>query len=193
MIDFFYEESSTYSSNHGSNTKSKIFSFVSWLFYLISAIWALFAIIMLINKKYLLISLIFCTLIFLIFFGTGLFFRKAKERLFVDYDYTILSGTVAFSKIVGNDKRRNIIKIDISSIERIGKPGSSAYNKFASMPEIIIKNLTANKEPTENKQFYYLFFNAEGNKHLYVIECTKLFISNLVRFTRSIVLDGDVK
>ena len=123
----------------------------------------------------------------------NLLFAKAKERLYVDYDYSILTGTVSFSKVVGNTKRKKIITIDISNIERIGKQTNSAYNNYAKMPDMIKKTLTANSEPSEGKDFYYIFFNAEGNKHLYIIECTRTFISNLVRFTRNIVLDGDIK
>ncbi len=193
MIDFFYEESASFSSKDNFKVKLTIYNLLSKIFYCISVVWALFAIIYALDFNNFLISLIVCSLIFFIFFGSGLFFSKAKERLSIDYDYSILSGTVSFSKVVGNNKRKKIITIDISSIERIGKPDGFNYDKFSKMPEIIQKTLTANKVPAENKDFYYLFFTAEGNKHLYIIECTKTFISNLVRFTRSISLDGDVK
>jgi len=193
MIDFFYEESATHSSKNGSKIKYKIFSILSKIFYFASVVWAIFAVLGGIDFNKFLLSFLLSFTFFAVLFGTGFFFAKACERIYVDYDYSILTGTVSFSKIVGNTKRKGIIKIDISSIERIGKPNNSAYIKFSQMPDIIKKTLTANSEPAEGKDFYYIFFNAEGNKHLYVIECTRTFISNLVRFTRNIVLDGDIK
>ena len=155
MIDFFYEESATHSSKNGSKIKYKIFSILSKIFYFASVVWAIFAVLGGIDFNKFLLSFLLSFTFFAVLFGTGFFFGKACERIYVDYDYSILTGTVSFSKIVGNTKRKGIIKIDISSIERIGKPNNSAYIKFSQMPDIIKKTLTANSEPAEGKDFYY--------------------------------------
>ena len=115
MIDFFYEETASYSSKNGSKLKGKVFSALSGIFYFLSAAWAMFAFFSVIDPNNFLISFVFVMAIFLVFFFTGFFFRKAKERVFVDYDYTILTGNVEFSKIVGNDKRKSIIKVKLKS------------------------------------------------------------------------------
>ena len=57
------------------------------------------------------------------------------------------------------------------------------------MPDVKTVILTSNVTPDENKDFYYMVVNKDGEKKMYVIECTETFIVNVLKFSKRTVVD----
>ena len=114
---------------------------------------------------------------------------KFKDKFYVDYDYTIISGSIRFSKVIKEIKRKHIVSFEASEIEKIGKYGSELFEKYSRMPDVKTVILTSNITPEEKKEFYYLVVNKDGEKKMYVLECTETFIVNILKFAKRTVLD----
>ncbi len=116
-----------------------------------------------------------------LFLVSGILLGKFKNKFYVDYDYTQVSDSLRFSKVIKNSKRTFIIKFDISNIEKIGEYGFGLYDKYSSMPGISKLVLTSNVQASEGKAFYYLVANVDGEKKLFIVECTEMFIVNIMK------------
>ena len=139
------------------------------------------------------ISVILILIPSILFIVTGIIFGKVKNRFCVEYDYTFVSGSIRFSKVIKNSKRKFIVKFECSDIEKIGKLGSETFEKYYIMPGVSKKILTGNSSAMENKDFYYLVVNVDGDKCIYVIECTETFLINILKFTSKRILEEDFK
>ena len=94
----------------------------------------------------------------------------------------------------GAEIGKGVVVFDTSNIERIGKYGSQTCLRYATMPNKKLLVLTSNKEPAEDKEFYYIVVNVGGQGYLLVLECTETFLSNILRFGgKSLFEDGFFK
>ena len=127
------------------------------------------------------------------FLASGILLGRFKDRFYVDYDYTFITGTIRFSKVIKNIKRKHIVSFETSDIEKIGKYGSETFNRYSLMPGIKSVVLTSNSIADENKEFYYIVANVNGEKKIYILECTETFIVNVLKFSKRSVLDEALK
>ena len=51
--------------------------------------------------------------------------------------------------------------------------------------------LTSNAEPAEGKEFYYMVVNASGQKYFLILECSELFLVNILKFTGKLIFEDD--
>ena len=123
-----------------------------------------------------------------IFIGLAIYIGIRKNNLYVDYDYTFVTGSVRFSKVINNKKRKSICKFEASDIERIGRYNSETFLLYQSMEKCNYLVLTSNIDDSD-KEFYYIVANFEGEKHLIVLECTQNFIINVLKFASRSVLE----
>lgn len=199
MQDFFYEESSKMSNERSGKTKYYIFKTLSIVSYVLFALWLLFFVfsydLSALNGGIgqILLSLLITLLPAGFFLASGIVLGKFKDRFYVDYDYTLVSGSIRFSKIIKEIKRKNITAFEASEIEKIGKYGSELFEKYAHMPDVKTVILTSNETPEEKKDFYYMVVSHDGEKKLYVLECTELFIVNVLKFAKRTVIDEELK
>ena len=108
-----------------------------------------------------------------------------------DFDYTFVSGSLRFSRVIKNVKRKKVLVFDTQNIDKIGRYNSDIFKRYESTPNIKKLVLTMNTEPQEGKDFYYLAVGVGGQKYLLVLECTELFISHIIRFSsRTVIEDG---
>lgn len=192
MQDVFYEESSTVSAVGAAKTKYYIIKTFSVIFYVVSVLW-FFIVFMFypFGEGNLLFNIIFAVVPFLLFLLSGIFFGRLKNRFYLDYDYTFVSGSIRFSKIIKNIKRKNIIVFDVQNIEKIGRYSSDYYLRYSSYPHIKRVVLTSNTEAVDGKDFYYMVVNSGGIKYLFILECSELFFVNILKFSnRTIFEDG---
>ncbi len=203
MREIFYEESSKIQKEKSASRKYTICKVISIIFYVISVIYLFLTIDQLpaIIKSFqensgalfIIFNILYLIVPFLLLFFSGFFLGKLKNKLYVDYDYTFVSGSVRISKVIKNVKRKFVIKFEYDAIERIGKYGSDTYNNYEKMPGIKKEILTSNVEPSEGKDFYYIVVNHEDNKKLLILECTELFIVNILKFANKLVIEKDFK
>lgn len=192
MQDIFYEESSKTREERSAKTKYYIFKTLSIISYVFFGIW-LFLVVMLYQFKgsagQIILGLLFALLPAAMFLASGILLGKFKDKFYVDYDYTLISGTIRFSKVIKEIKRKHIVSFETSELEKIGKYGSELYEKYSLMPDVKTVILTSNVTPDENKDFYYMVVNKDGEKKMYVIECTETFIVNVLKFSKRTVVD----
>lgn len=192
MQEIFYEESAKIQEEASAVRKyyiAKVFMIIS---YVLAVIWGIFCLTFLIDLKNILLTLIFSLIPLALFIVSGIILGKLKDKFYVDYDYTFVSGSIRFSKVIKNIKRKHIINFDTSDIEKIGLYGSELYEKYSKMPDIKTKILTSNSTPSEGKDFYYIVANVGGDKYVFIVECSELFIVNILKFTNRTVLDQEI-
>ena len=193
MQEIFYEESSNQRDVGSGKTKYYIFKVLSISSYIFVGLGALMFFIFFEFKGNILLNLVIALIPFAMFLASGILLGRFKDRFYVDYDYTFITGTIRFSKVIKNIKRKHIVSFETSDIEKIGKYGSETFNRYSLMPGIKSVVLTSNSIADENKEFYYIVANVNGEKKIYILECTETFIVNVLKFSKRSVLDEALK
>ena len=191
MQEIFYEECADIQNKGTAKTKYIIFNILSIISFVLLAAWILFLIIGYEFSPNIIIDLIFILLPSVAFLACGIVLGKLKNKFYVDYDYTFVTGSVRFSKVIMNTSWQPIIEFETNDIEKLGLYNSPLYNKYLNYPDIIKDTLTSNVKPNEGKDFYYLVVNKDSDKFLFVLECTKTFIVNILKFSSKTILDED--
>lgn len=192
MQEIFYEESAKIQDEGSAKRKYYVAKTLMIISYVLAVIWGLFCFMFIIDVNHILSSLIFTLVPLALFIASGVILGKFKDKFYVDYDYTFVSGSLRFSRVIKNIKRRHIMNFNTSDIEKIGLYGSESYERYELMPDVKKKILTSNDSPEDNKDFYYFAVNTAGEKYLLILECSELFIVNVLKFTNRTVLDQDL-
>ena len=125
------------------------------------------------------------------FLGTGILLGRYKNKLYVDYDYTLVSGSLRISKVINKSKRRGFMNFDISNILQLGKYGSGTYEKISKSPNVKTFILTSNVSASEGKDFFYLHVSHGDGQRLLVFECTETFMATILRYSNRTILEKD--
>ena len=128
----------------------------------------------------------------IIFIVLGIVSGLIKNRFYIDYDYTFISGEVRISKVIKEIKRYDVLSFDTKNIEKIGKYDSQTYKKYDNTPGITKKIFTSNTVAEDEKDFFYMVVNKDG-KNLYIFECTEKFITSVLKFSNRNVIEEDYK
>ena len=195
MQEIFYEECAKIQNENSAKRKYNILKIMSILSFVVAVFW--FLIVWFgydFSGEGLLLKIIFVLLPFLSFIGLGIALFKLKDKMYVDYDYTFVSGSVRFSKVIKNVKRKKVLSFECSAIEKIGKYGSKTFEKYSLMPDKKVKVLSSNSSAEKGKDFYYLVVNVSGIKYVLILECTETFIGNIIRYSnRTVIEEGFFK
>lgn len=124
---------------------------------------------------------------------TGFLFQFLRDKIVVDFDYTFITGSIRFSKVFREVKRKEVLSFDCSDIECLGLCDSKSFDRFLQMPNINKIELTYNKTPDDDKKFYFIVCSVKAVKYILILECTKTFISNVVRFAKPTIIDEGSK
>lgn len=197
MREEFFEETVYLVDSSREKKKYILFNIISKIFYVLMVIAIIFNLNSLLTSPFpsgvvsviLYILLLVSPIVFC--FLAGFFLGKTKKKFYNEFDYTFVSGSFRFSKVIMNKKRVFINKFETSQVEKIGKYGSNGYNLYTKNPKIKRVYLTNNSYPAEGKDFYYMVFNQNGEKFLYLLECTEKFIVNILHFMNSTVWERD--
>ncbi len=191
MKEIFYEESSIIQNEKAASTKYYIFKTLSILSYVFMTIWLLMIFIAFDLSGNIVLNIIFIAVPFILLLVSGILFGRFKNKFYIDYDYTFVTGSIRVARVIKNIKRKFMIKFEASFIEKIGKYGSNTYSKYESMPGVNKMIFTSNYTATEGKDFYYIVANVDGDKKLMIFECTELFIVNILKFSNKSVLEEE--
>ncbi len=193
MREIFYEESSEIQNKKSATTKYNIFKAISIASYVMLVLWVLIVFIAYDFSGNIIVHLIIVLVPTMLFFLSGFFIGRLKNRFYIDYDYTFVTGSIRIAKVIKNYRRRAVIKFDCSSIEKLGKYGSETFFKYEKLPGINKQILTSNYTASDGKEFYYLVVNIEGAKKLLVLECTETFMVNILKFSNKSIVEEDFK
>lgn len=191
MKEVFYEESAVVSNAGVAKAKYNIFKGVSIVSYVLMVIWISIIFLTMDLSQNLILNLIFYVVPLILFFLSGFLFGRFKNKLYVDYDYTFVTGSIRIAKVIKNIKRKFVLKFDASNIEKIGKYDSGTFNKYHSMPGVTKYTFTSNITADEGKEFYYIVANVDGDKKLMIFECTETFIVHILKFANKSVLEEE--
>lgn len=182
MQEIFREETSIVQYDTTRALKYKLMIMVSISLYLFAFIGFLLSFFNLPIYTTLIPAVIFC--------GLAIFLGIKKNNLYIDYDYTFVTGSIRFSKVINNKKRKSICKFEASDIEKIGNYNSQTFLLYKSRGNCNYLVLTSNIND-EDKKFYYIVANFEGEKHLMVLECSEAFIIDVLKFASRSVLEKE--
>ena len=190
MNDFFYEESAVTKNKQSEKNKYKLYSILQIFCLSLAIIWLIVVYSSFDfggNVVALLITLFAPTIILV-----ALFFaiNKLKKRVCVDFDYTIVSDSIRFSRVINDLKRIHLYSFSAQNISVIGNFNSNNYLKHINTPNVKVEYITSNVSPEENKHFYYLKVNDPNlNGKILVIECTPTFIKYLSKVVKKTVFE----
>ncbi len=194
MQEVFYEESALLQKAKPAAIKYNILKIISIFSYVVFGIWLFFVIMFYeFGEGNILLNILLALIPAALFFASGFIMGRFKNRFYVEYDYTFVTGSIRFSKVIKNSKRKFIIKFECSDVEKIGKIGSGTFEKYYSMPNIKRQILTSNAESAEGKDFYYIVANVDEEKHLFILECTEMFLVNILKMANKRILEEDYK
>jgi len=193
MQEIFYEESAEIQNRKSASAKYNIFKTLSIFSYVLMALWFIIVFVAYNFAGNIIIHLIIVLTPFILFFLTGFFLGRMKNKFYIDYDYTFVSGSVRIAKIIKNIKRRLLLTFETRDIEKLGKYGSDTFLKYDKTPGITKLILTSNYTPADGKDFYYLVINNNATKKLLILECTETFMVNILRFSSKSIVEEDYK
>ena len=190
MQEIFYEETATIVDEEKAARKYGLFKLISRICYLIFAFYLIVQILFFVpNENSVLLSAVVAFFPVVLFLSAAILFGKYKNTLYIEYDYTFISGSVRVAKVIKHIKRISVISFDTYNIEKLGYYNSDTYKKYELMLGVEKQILTQNLSPMDNKDFYYIVVNAGGQKNLLIFECTEQFISNILKFSNRTVLE----
>ena len=194
MQEVFYEETSLLNKEKTALGKYRLLNIFSIASYVMAGIVALmFFYFYDIENFNLLVFAVSALLPFALFLFFGIMLGRIKNTMFVDYDYTYVSGSIRISKVIRRIKRKNILKFETSDIVQRGKYGSETYLKIEKMPGVKKMILTGNQTPSEGNDFFYLQVNTEGVNKLLVFDCSEKFMATILRYSNKTILEKDYK
>ena len=194
MREEFYEESAIIQNQKSASAKYSILSTIAVISFICAGFFA-YRIFMTFDwgEGSLIFNLIFTLGPIILFIAVGIVLNVFKKRFYIDYDYTIVTGSIRFSKVIKNKKRVFISIFDARDIDTIGKLGSNTFMKYMQMVEVKKMILTSNRVPSDGMDFYYFAVASKGVRTLYVLECSKKFIQIVLQYSRRGILDEDMK
>ena len=104
MQEVFYEESAVMQNTGSAKTKYYVFKTFSVVSYVLAILWLFLAFYFFPMEGNILLNLLFAALPFAVLLISGIFIGKVKDKFYVDYDYTFVTGSVRISKVVKNKK-----------------------------------------------------------------------------------------
>lgn len=182
MRESFYEESSSPNYSKFSNILVKLPSVLFWIILVFTIIY--FRIFFDLSNP-----IFYVFLVFLILFM--LYLKFVDGRINASYDYTFISGTIRFNKIIRNKKRKHVCHFEHTDVIKVGKMDSDSYHDILSSYKGKIVYLCANKN--DDKDYFYIYANGLDKKTLYVLECTDEFIKYIVSYAGNNVLEKEYK
>ncbi len=191
MKEVFYEESSKIQKEKSAKTKYTIFKIMAVVSWVLLGIWVYLVIFTIpFGEGNVLLNIIFALLPAASFIASGIILGKFKNKFYVDYDYTFVTGELRISKVIKEIKRKPVMRFSTYNIEKIGKYGSETYSSYESMQGVKRVVLTSNVTPAEGKDFYYMVVNQEEKK-LLILECTETLIVNILKFSNKSIVEKD--
>lgn len=191
MQELFYEETAAITDAGSAKTKYYVVKTLSVVSYIIAVAWLLINVLIFPLEGNVLLNILFATVPFVLFLASGILLGRIKDKFYVDYDYTFVTGSIRFSRVIKNVKRKSVLVFDTHNIEKIGRCGSNAFSRYAAMPDKKQIYLTSNTEPAEGKDFYYMVVNVNAQKYFLILECSELFLVNILKFTGKLVFEDD--
>lgn len=197
MREDFFEETAYIIEQNKETRKYNLLKIISVIFYALFVVFLLFMFfnfdLSIFSKNIIFVILEILLNVFPVVscFLVAFFLGKYKKKFYNEFDYTFVSGSFRFSKVVMNKRRYPIVKFDCSQVEKIGYFGSDLCEDYLNNNRIKKERLTANSEPAENKRLFYMLVSINSERTVYILECTEKFIANILHYVRPTVWERE--
>ncbi len=120
--------------------------------------------------------------VLLLFAGGGVLCWFLKNRFNVSFDYIFVEDELRVSKVFNGKKRKHLMTFRCDQILKIGKCENLSFERTcAGLGRKQIVFLTPNREPSENKNFYYILYSGSAGKTVNILEARTELIDYLIR------------
>ena len=192
MNEVLYEETTTILKSNSAKIKYNILKALSIISYALIFVWFYWYITFYVLSNVIIDIIVFIAPVVVLFL-IGFFIGRLKNRFYQEYDYAFVSGTIRIAKVIKGVKRKFLLEFDCNAIEMLGVYGSETFYTYKNMPAIKMQILTPNEIAAENKDFYYIVANINAEKIIFIFECTKTLILNILKFSKKTILEKELK
>lgn len=105
-------------------------------------------------------------------------FMALRLKVFYEYDYTFLSGTVKVAKVFSRGGRKGIFSFDCDDIVLVGKVDDADCKKYEDMKDIKFYLGTPNLD-VEGHDCYYVIVHNQGGRHMLYFEPSVRFLTDM--------------
>lgn len=189
MQEIFYEETSKIINEKSEKIKYNLFFIISIISFVAGFLWFFISFFLYdITGASFIINILVIGLPIVVFILFGFICMKIKNSFCIQYDYTLVTGTITIDKVIKNVKRIHLYNFDFNQIEQIGKFASDTYFKLCENPNINRELLT---DDDTSLELFYLVVNISGEKNILILQCSEKFIAYVLKFTGKTVLEKD--
>ena len=190
MREFYYTETSVCKNRKSEKAKYTIlfiFSIFSWILAVLSLI-ALFG--FPINQNNILVSVLVYVVLIAMFVASAIILGRLKYRFCLDFDYILVNGSVRIYSISNNVKNKKLAEFETSDIVKIGKTDDDECYRFCETPGV--DEVVATSNFKKDSVAYYIFAAFDGQKKVFILDCTADFIKSLRIYARPDVFSKGV-
>ena len=105
-------------------------------------------------------------IIFLLFTASAVGLYFYRDRIKMEYEYTLTNTQMDFAQVFNNKKRKSLGTMNIKNVEACGLVSSGSFHRYISMQGIKRNNWFLNRDA----ELFYFFFQKNGEKRIIVIE-----------------------
>lgn len=196
--DAYYEESASCNRSGKEEKLYKLFQIVSVVFFAIAVVQIPFALTSVSNAiamhnappegetpitgVQLAFNIVSWALFILLPAGAGTIFFFLKRKFNQSFDYLFVEDELRVSKVYNGKKRKYLRTFKCDQMLKLGKCANDSFARTcAGLSKKQIVFLTPNREPAENKDFYYILYSSSIEKTVYIVETRVEMIDCLVR------------
>lgn len=117
----------------------------------------------------------FRLIFFVVFGGLAFLIYLYKDRLIVEYDYTLTNDELDVSSVYNAKKRKYLTCIDLKNVVQCGPAQGPAFKKVSSQPGIKTHRWYVNA----NNPIYYFSFVKKGEHHLVLLELNDEMVTSI--------------
>ncbi len=165
MMDQFMEEVVT-KRNKGMQTATYIFANLLWIFLAFYALLCFSALSRVISEAGFGADFFIVLAQLLVFGGAALGIFLYKDRIKMEYEYTLTNHQLDFAQVYNNKKRKSLGSLNVKNVEAFGKVASPSFQRFLSMPGIKRMNWFL----TRDAELYYFYFSKESSRKMIILE-----------------------
>ena len=190
MRDFYYTETSVCRNHKREKAKYTIlfiFSIINWIFAIFSFI-AMFS--FPINENNILVSILIYVILIALFVASAIVLGRLKYKFCLDYDYLLVNGSIRIYCISNNVRNRKIAEFDYSDVIKVGKTDEDECFKLCESPSV--RKVFATSNFNKDTVAYYIYATCDGEKKIFILDCTVEFIKSLRIYLRADIFSKGV-
>ena len=109
----------------------------------------------------------------LVFGGAALGIFLYKDRIKMEYEYTITNQQMDFAQVFNNKKRKNLGTLHLRNIDACGLVASGSFKRYVDMSGLKRIHWFLNRDA----ELLYFYFQKDGQKKMIIIEPSEEMIA----------------